>query len=150
MNSNLYRLVYCSRNRIRGTAEEVNDQIRNILASSRTNNARQGVTGALLYNDGNFAQALEGPLAAVEQIFEKIQCDERHSEVIVVQSGRVEEREFPDWSMAFTGGGAADRLPVAATAFDAVFADSANAKEQILPLLQKLIVQEDDWILVAA
>ena len=146
MNSNLYRLVYCSRNRIRGTESEVNATIREILSSARTNNSSHGVTGALLYNDGNFAQALEGPLAAVEQIFEKIQCDPRHSEVTVVQSGSVTGRDFPDWSMAFAGTSAAPQ-PLAAEMVEAVFANSADAKDQMLPLLQKLVVQEDEWIL---
>jgi hypothetical protein len=90
---------------------------------------------------------LEGPLTSIERVFETIQCDPRHSEVTVVQSGPVEGRQFPDWSMAFAGNNA-DRLPVAAAAFNAAFTNSVGAGEQMLTILRELIVQEDDWILV--
>ena len=124
--------------------------IQKILTSSRTNNGREGVTGALLYNQGNFAQVLEGPLARVGQIFERIQCDPRHSEVTVVESAPVDGRNFPEWSMAFAGNDKSDLQPLAKAAFSAAFAGSAGAGTQILALLQELITQEDDWILVNA
>lgn len=146
MNSNLYNLVYCSRNRIRGTSDEVAAELRSILISARKNNVRLDVTGALLYNAGNFAQVLEGPLSSIEKIFEVIQCDPRHSEVTVVQSGPCANREFPEWSMAFAGHSAEQNIPAAAAAFDSVFANAAGASEQILSTLKGLVVREDDWV----
>ena len=150
MNSNLYNLVYCSRNRILGNNAEVTAELQNILASSRTNNGRAGITGALLYNAGNFAQILEGPLAAIERTFEVIQRDPRHSEVTVIQSGRAVARQFPEWSMAFAGNNTVERMPLATAAFDAVFSNSVGAGEQMLSLLKDLIVREDDWVLLDA
>jgi len=58
------------------------------------------VTGALLFNSSYFAQALEGPKLAIEQIFEKIQRDPRHGEVTVLSSQTGGQRDFPEWSMA--------------------------------------------------
>ncbi len=150
MNSKLYKLVYCSRNRIGGNNAEVTAELQSILASARANNARIGITGALLYNAGNFAQVLEGPLPSIERIFEVIQRDPRHSEVVVVQSGPVSERAFPEWSMAFSGSGAAEQMPLATAAFDAVFANAEGAGEQLLAVLQGLVVCEDDWVLLDA
>ena len=85
MSMNIYKLVYCSQNRIRGNSTEVATELHSILNSARANNSRIGVTGALLYNAGNFAQVLEGPLSSIEQVFEVIQRDPRHSEVVVIQ-----------------------------------------------------------------
>ena len=150
MNSDLYNLVYCSRNRIRGNNTEVTAELQSILASSRTNNARAGITGTLLYNAGNFAQILEGPLLSIERTFEAIQRDPRHSEVTVIQSGRTLTRQFPEWSMAFAGSNAVERMPLATAVFDAVFANSVGAGEQMLSLLKDLIVREDDWVLLDA
>ena len=150
MNSDLYNLVYCSRNRIRGNNAEMAAELQNILASSRVNNSRAGITGALLYNAGNFAQILEGPLSAIERTFEVIQRDPRHSEVTVIQSGRTTARQFPEWSMAFAGNNAIERMPLATAAFEAVFANSVGAGEQMLSLLKDLIVREDDWVLLDA
>lgn len=143
----LYKLVYCSRNRIGGDCPEVAEELGGILAASRANNARVGITGALLYSAGNFAQVLEGPLASVERTFELIQRDPRHSEVVVIQSGPAETRDFPEWSMAFAGNKNMENIPVATAAFEAVFAHAVGSGEQMLSVLRNLIVQEDDWML---
>ena len=76
MTENLHRLVYYSRNCLEGTPEEISAGIRHILETSRTNNRRAAVTGALMFNRTYFAQVLEGPRDAVEATFERIQQDE--------------------------------------------------------------------------
>ncbi len=146
----LYRLVYCSRNRISGTGPEVTEQLQGILASSRVNNGRVGITGALLYSAGNFAQVLEGPLSSIEQTFEMIQRDPRHSEVVVIQSGPTAARDFPEWSMAFAGNNDVASMPLATAAFEAVFANTVGSGEQMLSVLRDLIVREEDWVLLDA
>lgn len=122
VTENLRRLVYYSRNRTAGTPEAVEGTIRSILAVSRVNNARVGVTGALMFNAGCFAQVLEGPSAAVEATFERIQQDERHGEVTLLAFDVVEDRLFTEWSMAYVGASeaAADRYGdvAAASGFD--------------------------------
>ncbi len=107
--SDLYRLVYTSRNLLPGGEDEQSAAVGGILAASKRNNARVGVTGALLFNAGSFAQVLEGPRAAVETTFERIQRDMRHSDVSVLQCERVVARGFPNWSMAFVGRSARGR-----------------------------------------
>lgn len=146
----LYRLVYCSRNRIGGSGPEISEELQNILASSRLNNKRADITGALLYSAGNFAQVLEGPLSSIERTFEVIQRDPRHSEVIVIESGPTEKRDFPEWAMAFAGTNKMENMPSAASALEAVFANVAGSGEQILSVLRDLIVREDDWALLDA
>ena len=101
--TDLYRLVYTSRNFIEGGEAEQNAAVAGILAVSKRNNARVGVTGALLFNRGSFAQVLEGSKAAVETTFERIQRDTRHSDVAVLQCEPVTARAFPNWSMGFIG-----------------------------------------------
>ncbi len=146
----LYRLTYCSRNRIRGSAAEVETEVKKILAASRASNREAGVTGALLYNAGNFAQVLEGPLESVSRIFEKIQRDLRHSEVTVVENGVVSTRQFPDWSMAFAGESSVPATPLTIAAFDAAFGQTEGAGEQIMELLRQLVAQSDDLALIDA
>ena len=148
MTTNLFRIVYCSRNLISGDAQSIRLQLQSILASCRANNVRMQVTGALLYNFGNFAQILEGPLHSVESVFEKIQRDERHSEVTVIQSGPVDQRQFPEWSMAFASNSSIEGTPVATAAFDAVFAHNAGAGEQMLSLMRELVVDDADWVMM--
>lgn len=146
----LYKLVYCSRNLIKGTSAEVTAELESILAKSRKNNPALDITGALLYNAGNFAQVLEGPLGSISKVFETIQCDPRHGEVTVVHSGPTEMRDFPNWSMAFTGSANETDMPAATAAFAAVFTNPSQAGEQMLAVLKDLVVLEDDWVLLNA
>jgi hypothetical protein len=103
MASDLNRLVYYSRNRIPGTSAEVVVAVDAILASAQRNNSHLGVTGALIFNDGIFAQVLEGSRREIELTFERIQRDARHSDVEVLAFEEVQNRQFPSWSMAFVG-----------------------------------------------
>jgi hypothetical protein len=103
MTEPLFSLAYFSRNAIEGTSDEMQAAIAAILASARRNNARHGVTGALLFSDGCFAQVLEGAREDVEMVFETIQCDPRHKDVTIMHLHEVEERSFGEWSMAFGG-----------------------------------------------
>jgi hypothetical protein len=103
MTASLHRLVYYSRNRIAEPSEQALATLRAILDASRTHNARCGVTGALMFNSGCFAQVLEGPLGHVEETFERIQQDERHGDVSLLALDPVADRSFPNWSMGFVG-----------------------------------------------
>jgi hypothetical protein len=99
----LYRLVYYSRNHIEIGTDKFEGEVTNILARSRENNVRDGITGALLFNAGCFAQVLEGPLNSVETAFERIQQDERHGEVSLLALEPINSRSFPNWAMGFVG-----------------------------------------------
>jgi lipase chaperone LimK len=103
MMSALYRLAYLSKNTVKGNREEIEAEIRSILASSHRNNPALGITGALLYSGGYFCQVLEGPQDALEDLFETIQMDERHGQVTVLQFEPIEARSFGEWAMAFAG-----------------------------------------------
>lgn len=99
----MFRLVYYSANRIVGPAEEISMQIGQILDTSRRNNAKVAVTGALMFSEGHFGQVLEGPQPAVEATFERIQRDTRHGDVALLGFLPIERRSFGCWSMAYVG-----------------------------------------------
>ena len=138
----LFRVLYCSRNLVPGNAEALAAHVRSILEVSRRNNARDGITGGLLFSADCFAQVLEGPSDAVERTFERIQCDERHSDVTVLDSGPINTRDFPAWSMAFSG--AASASPLASSAFGAAFQGQSDAGNTILALMRSVVQQEDE------
>lgn len=72
-----------------------------LLEHSRANNEKVGVTGMLLYKDGNFMQVLEGEEHAVRTLTEKIGRDPRHHKMIMLLEGSAESREFAGWWMGF-------------------------------------------------
>ena len=93
----MFHLVYLS------SAAELftQSEILVLLEKARVKNARLGVTGILLYRDGNIIQTLEGEEAVVRSLFQTICEDPRHRGVMAVIQEPVAEREFADWSMAF-------------------------------------------------
>ena len=117
MTDALFSLAYFSRNLIEGAPREIEDEIAGILDVARENNRRVGITGALLFSDGCFAQVLEGPRVALEELFETIQCDPRHSDITILHLHPIETRSFADWSMAYAG--QSDALRDRAVAADA-------------------------------
>ncbi len=137
----VYQIVYCSKNRISGTSKDVEIEIGSILSVARTKNKKAGISGALLFNGKAFAQVLEGPLDAVEQIFEQIQCDERHSDVVMLRNAESEERVFSDWSMAYANPEAVKALPNAEIDLDEAFAHPAMSAEKVMSLLEQLVTR---------
>ncbi|MCK8779704.1 BLUF domain-containing protein [Rhizobium sp. NTR19] len=99
----LYRLVYYSENRISSSVADLQAEVEEILTQSRRNNALVGVTGALMFSSGYFGQVLEGPQAAVEATFERIQQDPRHGDVALLEFAPTDTRSFDTWAMAYVG-----------------------------------------------
>ncbi len=77
------------------------EELAELLQSSRKNNLAVGVTGMLLYKDGSFMQVLEGEQSSVQQVFNKISRDPRHRGVVVLLRQTIAARDFDDWSMGF-------------------------------------------------
>lgn len=95
---NLIALTYVSAS----TRLMSNDELLDILRVSKENNATLNITGMLLYRDGYFIQVLEGEETAVIKLYEKIQQDERHNNVLEVSRENISARSFADWSMGYT------------------------------------------------
>ncbi|MGH1537166.1 MAG: BLUF domain-containing protein [Gammaproteobacteria bacterium] len=97
MTELVFQLVYISA----ANKEFSEAELQELLEKARVNNERLHLSGMLLYHQGSFIQALEGPQAAVEEIYNKISQDERHTETQVLFRGDLEERDFETWSMGF-------------------------------------------------
>jgi hypothetical protein len=139
MSDQNYRLLYCSRNEIHGAVAQVSEAVQQILVSARLNNSRFGITGALLFNEGLFAQWLEGPRDAVVKAFEAISRDPRHSNVMVLESGMQGGRRFPDWSMAFASPSDRTSFESIAPVFEEAFANAPMGAQGILTLLHRIL-----------
>ena len=94
-------LIYVSRKTLPApkNAEAIND----ILLVSRERNKLLQVTGALFSASNTFAQFIEGPKLAIDQLMESISRDARHRDVKVVSVKDDVPRKFPDWTMAYSG-----------------------------------------------
>lgn len=81
--------------------EMSDDHLQSLLKKARTKNKILDVTGMLLFRDGFFMQALEGELKDIENIYEIISKDPRHSGLILIYKKPIKQRSFPDWTMGF-------------------------------------------------
>jgi len=70
-----------------------------LLERSRRNNAALGITGVLLINRGSIIQVLEGSMDAIKPLYERIERDRRHTNVIKVFEEPISQRLFTDWRM---------------------------------------------------
>lgn len=143
MSAETYRLVYYSRNLTTGDVETFAAEVNDILATSRANNKRDGITGALMFNAGCFAQVLEGPLDVVEVAFERIQQDDRHSEVSLLAMEPITTRSFPNWAMGFVGLSDHDAARFADVATASDFDPSRFSGDKLHSILRDLAVEEE-------
>lgn len=94
-NAGLIRMVYWSRH-----FDLELGHLRRMLASSRRNNALLGVTGLVIHSQDAFLQVLEGAPDVVRYTYARIALDMRHYDLRVLSDKPVNDRLFPDWSMA--------------------------------------------------
>ena len=91
----LIRLTYASR-----TAGVLSPlDVKDIVRASQRNNAKLGVTGALMLSNGIFLQCLEGDRLVVNTLYHRILLDSRHAEPAVLNFSEIDQRLFTGWSM---------------------------------------------------
>jgi hypothetical protein len=91
----LSRLIYAS---LRGSRSP--RDLTEILEQSEARNAVDAITGALVMTPDYYVQLLEGERRVLEACYQRICRDPRHSDVGLILFELVDERLFPDWSMA--------------------------------------------------
>jgi hypothetical protein len=95
--TSVYRVLYRS-NATRGFS---NHELLELLEEVRLFNRTHHVTGMLLYSEGGFVQAIEGPKNVILDLYRRIQQDARHQRVETVGEGPIPARQFAEWSMDF-------------------------------------------------
>jgi hypothetical protein len=94
-------LIYVSRSRL--ILPDQAGEIDRIVAESTERNTALRVRGALIFTERHFAQILEGPGAALDELMDSIGRDWRHERVTVVERRAIDCYRFPDWVLAYWG-----------------------------------------------
>ncbi|RYD25303.1 MAG: BLUF domain-containing protein [Lysobacteraceae bacterium] len=126
-----------------GAPDDLARDIATILSTSQANNGKVGVTGALMFNSGYFGQVLEGPQAAVESVFERIQQDDRHGEVSLLAFEPAPARSFEDWSMGFVGASVDDAAHYGAIVLDSGFDPTRLNGDALFETLRRLAMDDE-------
>ena len=109
--------------------------IHRMLSLIRPKNQAMDVTGMLLYANQQFLQVLEGRRQDVNHIFQSISHDARHHDVNLVSVRNIQQRNFDNWDMAFSGGDDITRLDAQENKAD--FSVRLLTPESALALLTK-------------
>jgi hypothetical protein len=95
----MHHIVYISS----ATVPVAEAELRRLLTHCQCNNARNGVTGILLYSESNarFMQVIEGEKTVVQALFATIEQDFRHCGILKLADGPIPQRHFTSWFMGF-------------------------------------------------
>ena len=77
------------------------EDIPQLLNHARAANAKRGVSGMLVYINGNFLQIVEGEADIVDPLIAMIGHDVRHKRVSLLIREPIAVRSFNNWSMGF-------------------------------------------------
>ena len=97
LETDVYRVLY----RSSATNRSSNQELLELLEEAHQFNRKHQITGMLLYSEGQFVQAIEGPQDVVLALYGRIQHDARHQQVETVREGPIPSRQFAEWSMDF-------------------------------------------------
>lgn len=76
-------------------------ELMELLDVSRRNNARDAISGLLLYYRQTFLQLLEGESDLVEATHARISKDPRHDSLVTLVDDLYPARSFESWTMGF-------------------------------------------------
>jgi hypothetical protein len=124
----MHQIIYISTARAGITEMDVEA----ILASSRVNNRRDGITGLLISDGTRFLQVLEGEKTDVEKTYHRIRIDPRHRAAVILSDKTIEDRQFGTWDMAFGGFGKARDEAALAELVDRLVGEVADPNTRAL------------------
>jgi len=75
--------------------------IEELLFNAREKNKRLAITGVLLLIQGKFIQYIEGYEEDIDKVYESIKVDTRHNDLLLLDSGYIDKRQYNSWSMAY-------------------------------------------------
>lgn len=93
----MFHLIYASV----ATVEFGISELTELLRQSREKNMRLGLTGMLLYCNRSFLQVLEGEEHVIDELYQKIMSDPRHTQLATIIREPIPKRYFENWSMGF-------------------------------------------------
>lgn len=90
-------VVYTSR--IAPTESDPATLLSTIVQRSQTANQAAGITGAMIHQDGQIIQVIEGEEASIDLLYRKICADPRHTDITELYQQPIIKRSFKQWSL---------------------------------------------------
>ncbi len=78
------------------------DEILDLLKTSKAKNLKKGITGIFIHSEGNFFQVLEGDELVIKSLFKNISQDNRHHNIIKLMERDCSNASYTDYEVSFT------------------------------------------------
>lgn len=127
----MHHLIYLSR----ATQPFSEAALHDLLQYARHYNHQHDITGVLAYGNGQFMQVLEGELASITALYERIARDPRHDNLVRFADKPIAQRSFTDWSMAYATLSTPDFNTLAGYVLPAQLSERAVARSEADDLL---------------
>lgn len=95
------KIQLCYASMRQGHANDLIDDLSDILSIAREFNSKHLVFGVLYYANNAFFQCLEGEDFIVLPLFESIKKDFRHNNIIEFEVKNIDKYNFKSWSMKY-------------------------------------------------
>lgn len=92
-----YAIVYVST----ATPDLEESEIKNVLSNSKSWNNEHDITGLLLFSEGNFFQIIEGEKSLIHELFENIQSDKRHRNIMQIFGKDIHKEAYDGYESDF-------------------------------------------------
>ena len=102
----IYQLIYYSQSKTASDSPQLVKNWGDILGAAHRHNARNDITGFLIFDSRFFVQILEGDRDKVSETYNRIKMDNRHASPMIINVRDVKARSFDGWDM-----GSAIRTP---------------------------------------
>ena len=127
----LQRLIY--RSVATGTTASLLN-VATILAESQRNNDRDGLTGALAAHGDHYIQVIEGRPSTLDSLLRRLERDNRHKSLEVIDRRDIDRRRFDGWAMAHARFGPGD-----ASTLERIVNDGDTSANQLVELLETAV-----------
>ena len=87
----IFQLIYTSKPSVHLTEQSMID----ILVKAQQYNQDEGISGFLLYSNTELVQLIEGDETAVKKLFQKIEKDTRHQDIVIRHISFTDARCMP-------------------------------------------------------
>ncbi|RZS91995.1 BLUF domain-containing protein [Aquimarina brevivitae] len=77
-------------------------ELQQLFSFVTNTNKKLGITGVLIHAEGNFFQIIEGETTTIHSLFERIQQDTRHYDIITILNKPIYNSSFDDYECSFT------------------------------------------------
>ena len=78
------------------------DDIKKLLETSKRANIENSISGIFIYADGNFFQIIEGEAQKIKALYQTIEQDSRHFNLIKLLDKKIEAFSFASYTSSFT------------------------------------------------